>query len=100
MFLSVYIDFGLNPDDDVQIKFSFANGQTGTRKFDIKASQITCTAIGYRLGSLLMVVQISWYLLLLIRPPEGCLQYMMGLSGTFQTFNFLGTGSTNTASQE
>ena len=63
--ISVYIEVG--DDDSATVAFTFADVDT-TRSFEIKVTQFTCDSE--------------------MRPPEGCLQYHMGIDGSLQTFNF------------
>jgi len=63
----MYIEVG--DDDSATIAFTFAEVDA-TRSFEIKVTQFTCDSE--------------------MRPPEGCLQYHMGIAGSLQTFNFAG----------
>jgi len=61
----MYIEVG--DDDSATVAFTFADVDA-TRSFEIKVTQFTCDSE--------------------MRPPEGCLQYHMGIAGSLQTFNF------------
>ena len=63
--ISVYIEVG--DDDSATVAFTFADVDS-SRSFEIKVTQFTCDSE--------------------MRPPEGCLQYHMGIDGSLQTFNF------------
>lgn len=67
----IYLDFGPSSTAQATLAFTFATTSTITtqRQWDIRASQIPCGS-NYR-------------------PPVGCLQYHTGLTGSFQTFNYL-----------
>jgi hypothetical protein len=70
---------GTSATNTATITFSFT-GTTGTRKYDMKISQIECGAT--------------------TAPPDGCLQYYTGVSGQIKTFNFLDSSTTHLASQD
>ena len=64
----VYIEMGNSGSSDTAtLAFTFS-GTSTIRTFEIKATQIPCSA-NYK-------------------PPEGCLQYHTTLAGRFQSFNF------------
>lgn len=69
----IYIDLGTPSTNTATLTFTFATTSTITtdRTWDIRVAQIPCSA-NYA-------------------PPSGCLQYHTGLTGSFQTFNFLET---------
>jgi len=66
----VYMDMGTASTATATLAFTFAGAST-TRMWEIKATQIPCSA-NYR-------------------PDSGCLQYHQGLTGRIETFNFANT---------
>lgn len=64
----VYLDAGDSVSGTAMLNFAFTG--TGSRIWDIKVSQIPCSA-NYR-------------------RPDGCLQYLTGIDGRLTTFNFNG----------
>jgi len=66
----VYMDMGVPSTATATLAFTFAGAST-TRMWEIKATQIPCSA-NYR-------------------PDSGCLQYHQGLTGRIETFNFANT---------
>ena len=69
---SVYMDMGTASTATATLAFTFAGAST-TRMWEIKATQIPCSA-NYR-------------------PESGCLQYHQGLTGRIETFNFANTAT-------
>jgi len=74
----IYVPMGTSASNTATITFSFTD--TGSRKYDMKISQIECGAS--------------------TAPPDGCLQYFTGVSGQITTFNFIDTATTHLASQD
>ena len=66
-FFSILVYIEVGDDDSATVAFTFADVDA-TRSFEIKVTQFTCDSE--------------------MRPPEGCLQYHMGIDGSLQTFNF------------
>ena len=63
------MDIGTGSAGTATLAFTFGATTSTTRMWEIKATQIPCAAE--------------------YRPPSGCLQYHIGLTGRFTTFNFL-----------
>jgi len=64
----VYIDAGNLPADTASLTFTMDTTTTSNRQWEIKVTQIKCNAE--------------------LRAPDGCLQYFVGITGRFTTFNF------------
>jgi hypothetical protein len=64
----IYVDMGMASEDTAIATFAFATAVGASRSWEIKVTQVECTAID--------------------RPPPGCLQYHRGLTGRISTFNF------------
>jgi len=76
----VYVSLGTASSDSATLAFGFT-GDSTSRKWDMKISQIECGSID--------------------APTDpSCLQYYTGLSGTIKTFNFLDTSTTHLGSQD
>jgi hypothetical protein len=75
----IYVPMGTSASNTATVTFSFT-GTTGTRKYDLKISQIECGATA--------------------APPDGCLQYHTGVSGQITTFNFIDTATSHLALQD
>merc|ERR1712080_23425 len=73
----MYLDIGGAEADTATLEFYL--GQTGTRSWNVKVSQIACTA--------------SW------RAPASCPQYFTGPTGTVQSYAFKETGQLLTSQQ-
>ena len=67
----IYMEMGTQSSDTATLAFTFAASASTTRTWEIKATQIPCSAS--------------------YRAPDGCLQNHVGLTGRFQTFNFAET---------
>lgn len=66
----IYIDMGEDAGDTASLNFAFGAGANGNRVWEIKVSELFCRSV--------------------LRPPSGCLQYLIGSKGTLETFNFAG----------
>lgn len=71
----MYMNVGPASGVTMNMAFTFSTTTTTTRKWEIKVSQYECK--DYNL------------------PPAGCLQYFMGHSGTWKTFNFDASSTSN-----
>jgi len=67
----MYVEIGPGATDSATLAFSFG-AVAGTRSFELKVTQYLCDSPN--------------------RPPDGCLQYHTGTTGTLRTFNFANTG--------
>jgi len=65
----IYVELGTGVSDSAELKFEFAD-VIGNRQFEMKVTQIICNSR--------------------MRPPEGCLQWIVGTEGRIETFNFAG----------
>ena len=74
------MDLGTGASNTATLSFTFATTASTTRTFEIKATQIPCSAS--------------------YRPPSGCLQYHVGLTGRITTFDFLTTTTANLNTQK
>lgn len=67
------MEMGAGSTDTATLAFTFATTTSTSRTWEVKATQIPCGSIS--------------------KPPDGCLQYHIGQTGRFQTFNFLESSS-------
>jgi len=64
----MYLETGADATDTATIKFYLGSGATGSRQWNIKVMQISCTA--------------AW------RVPSGCVQYYTGVSNNVKSFGY------------
>merc|ERR1712165_506101 len=74
----IYVEVGAGATDSATLAFSFI-ANAANRGFELKVTQYTCDSP--------------------VRPPEGCLQYHTGTTGTIKTFNFANADEVHLANQ-
>merc|ERR1711997_805055 len=74
----IYVEIGAGATDSATLAFSFI-ANAANRGFELKVTQYTCDSP--------------------VRPPEGCLQYHTGTTGTIKTFNFANADEVHLANQ-
>jgi len=75
----IYVEVGPGATDSATLAFSFI-ANTANRGFELKVTQYTCDSP--------------------VRPPEGCLQWHTGTTGTIRTFNFANDDEGHLANQQ
>ncbi len=118
---TVYVDIGANSGDTAVLNFAFNVGDDDDddddnnvdRRWDVKVTQIECTnpnssvhsTIDTRTQKSRHPVSVFFFFSLSLMgqqnsPPETCLQYMTGLTGRIETFNFRSTTDNHLNNQE